>query len=132
MFEFTSKARVFEKRFEAFSSIEQPPKLDYKDYVAGSDFSKVQPMDLIQSTAECFSASKAYVDRLLAQLPVIGTDFAAMQEDELRRLAKVCVGNSVYLQKLKQAIGSKDDDTATGKITSETSTHKQFCTFKIN
>jgi hypothetical protein len=133
IFEFTSKERIFEKRFEAFEAIPQPPPLRYADYVAGSDFSKVPPKDLIESTSECFQAAKAYVDRLATQSQTISSEFLLLQEDELKLFTKVIVGNSVYVLKLRQKVnaataGSKSSE----RVEFDTETHSQFCTIKIS
>ena len=130
-FEFTPLRRIFEKRFEAFAAIPQPPPLSYDDYLQGSDFSKVSQNELLASTSECFSASKSMVDKLLAQQSTIDKDYLSMQEAELRRLAKVCIGNSVYVQKLKQKV---DENTgkADATVDIDVDTHNQFCTVKIS
>lgn len=132
IFEFTSQERIFEKRFEAFESIPQPPPLCYADYVAGSDFSKVPPKELIESTAECFQAAKAYIDRLTSQSQPISAEFLGLHEDELKRLTKVIVGNSVYAQKLRQKVHSDTTGVKDGeRIECDLETHRQFCTIKI-
>uniref|UniRef100_A0A6U9WSR9 Uncharacterized protein n=1 Tax=Pseudo-nitzschia australis TaxID=44445 RepID=A0A6U9WSR9_9STRA len=128
-YEFTTNERIFEKRFELFSSIQQPPPLSYEDYLSGSDFSKVPQSDLIASTADSFLLSKSMIDRLLSQVPLIDPDFLSVQEEELRQLAKVCVGNSIYLQKLIQVIKEKGESKA--RVTIDTNTNRQFCTIKI-
>lgn len=130
-YEFTSNERIFEKRFEAFAGIQQPPPLNYEDYVKGSDFSKVTQKDLLSSTAECFTMSKSMVDRLLTQIQLIDSNYLPIQVDELNQLAKVCIGNSIYLQKLQQVIdigGGK----AKPKVVLDLKTHNQFCTIKIS
>ncbi|KAL9189153.1 hypothetical protein ACHAXT_011643 [Thalassiosira profunda] len=62
---FTTHETRFERRFEAFGSLPQPPPLSYEDYVRGSDFSAVQSKDLLFSAKECFRAGKSIVDSLL-------------------------------------------------------------------
>eukprot|EP00536_Pseudo-nitzschia_multiseries_P013959 jgi/Psemu1/310418/fgenesh1_kg.636_\ len=128
-YEFTSKQRIFEKRFELFSCIQQPPQLSYEDYLSGSDFSKVPQTDLLASTADSFRLSKSMVDRLLAQVPLIDADYLPVQVEELRQLAKVCVGNSIYLQRLIQMIKGNEESKA--QVTIDTHTNGQFCTIKI-
>jgi hypothetical protein len=130
-YEFTSKERIFQKRFEAFEGIQQPPSLLYDDYVQGSDFSKVAQNDLLMSTSECFNASKTMVDKLLSQMPGVDTDYIPMRDNELRRLAKVCIGNSVYVQKLKQKVGNADGQ-AEGDSVFDLETHNHYCTVKIS
>jgi hypothetical protein len=130
-YEFTSEERIFEKRFEAFLAVQQPPPLQYNDYLQGSDFSKVPQNDLLVSTSECFNTSKAYVDKLIAQIPTMDIDFLPMQENELRRLAKVSIGNSIYVQKLRQKVDATTGK-ADGAVSFDVETHNQFCTMKIN
>eukprot|EP00539_Tryblionella_compressa_P001162 CAMPEP_0178733116 /NCGR_PEP_ID=MMETSP0744-20121128/622_1 /TAXON_ID=913974 /ORGANISM="Nitzschia punctata, Strain CCMP561" /LENGTH=225 /DNA_ID=CAMNT_0020385275 /DNA_START=183 /DNA_END=860 /DNA_ORIENTATION=- len=127
-YEFTSNQRIFEKRYEPFAAIQQPPPLSYDDYLKGSDFSKVPQKDLLASTSECFNVSKSMIEKLLAQIPTTDPSYLPIQEDELRQLAKVCVGNSIYLQKLKQIIG---EGTTKASVSIDVNTNKQFCTIKI-
>lgn len=69
------------------------------------------------------------VDKLLKQAESGDSDFLSVGESELRKLAKVCVGNSVYIHKLKQQILS--DGKASGDVLFDLETHSQFCTIKI-
>ena len=128
-FEFTSKERIFEKRFEAFAPIQQPPPLFYDDFLQGSDFSKVPQSDLLASTSECFNVSKSMVDKLLSQLSSLDAVFISVQEADLRCLAKVCIGNSVYLQKLRQTVQS--NGKASVGVSFDLDTHGEFCTIKL-
>eukprot|EP00934_Nitzschia_sp_Nitz4_P001702 Nitzschia sp. Nitz4//scaffold182_size44100//14566//16872//NITZ4_007251-RA/size44100-augustus-gene-0.19-mRNA-1//1//CDS//3329539556//1702//frame0 len=121
--QFTSKKRIFEKRFEALGLIQQPPLLEYSDFLSGSDFSKVSAEDLVASAGECFDAAKLYVEKLLVQWKSTDEDFRTMSEEDLRSLTKVCFGNGIYLQKLKKS--------PEGKVTFDTTSHKEFCTIKI-
>lgn len=120
---------MFQKRFEVFSNIQQPPPLSYDDFVQGSDFARVSQADLLFSTAECFKSSKASTSKLLALLPSIDPNHLSMTKDELNQIAKVCVGNSVYVQKMKQVVSTKE-----GKVESvsfEFASNKQFCMVKL-
>jgi hypothetical protein len=128
-YEFTTNQRIFEKRFEVFLGIQQPPPLSYEDYMKGSDFSKVTQKDLLASTADSFRLSKSTIDRLLVQIPLIDPDYLPAKEEELRQLAKVCVGNSIYIQKLMQLIHGKEESNA--RVTIDTTTNCEFCTIKI-
>lgn len=129
-YEFTSNDRIFEKRFEGFAAILQPPPLSYEDYEKGSDFSNVSQKDLLLSTADCFNTSKSMVDRLLTQRHLIDANYLPIQADELHKLSKVCLGNSIYLQKLKQIIDSGEN--AKPSVVLDMKTHTQFCTIKIS
>jgi hypothetical protein len=88
--------------------------------------------DLLMSTSECFNASKTMVDKLLSQMPGVDTDYIPMRDNELRRLAKVCIGNSVYVQKLKQKVGNADGQKAEGDSVFDLETHNHYCTVKIS
>jgi len=129
-YEFTTNQRIFEKRFEVFSGIIQPPPLGYEDYLKGSDFSKVSQRDLLASTGDSFRMSKSMIERLLTQIPLIDPNYLPAQEAELKQLAKVCVGNSIYLQKLIQVIDGKGESEA--RIAIDTTTNSEFCTIKIH
>ena len=129
-YEFTTNRRIFEMRFEIFAAIQQPPSLSYDDYMKGSDFSEVSQKDLLASTADTFRLTKGMIDRLLVQIPGIDSNYLPAQEEELRQLAKVCVGNSIYLQKLIRIIEGKGESKA--RVTIDTKTSNQFCTIKID
>lgn len=108
-FQFTKAEKVFQKRFEAFAAIQQPPPLTYDDFVQGSNFANVSQNDLLFSTAECFKSSKATTGQITSLLATIDGDFFSMTKEELGQIAKVCVGNSVYVHMMKQLVekGSK-------------------------
>lgn len=111
--------------------IQQPPLLHYADYVAGSDFSKVPPQDLLASTSECFQAARTYVDRLLAQSQSIPEQYRALQNDEINRLAKATIGNAVFVLKLQQKVDSGLPASAKGNVEFDLETHNHFCTIRI-
>ena len=120
-------------RFRPFESIPQPPPLRYEDYLAGSDFSNVLPDDLQKATAECFQASKSYLDHLNAEVDSIAEEYRAIDKDELKQLAKVAVGNSVYLLKLQQKLKSRQaDGRVEATIEIDADSHKRFCTIKVS
>jgi len=129
-YEFTSLEKIFEKRFEMFQSVQQPPPLSYSDYLEGSNFSRVPQNELVQSTAEWFQSCKTTVDRLLASTSTIDPDYAPMQEHEIRSLLKVCVGNSVYVRKLQQLIENPLDKPV--QVDFDYSVSKEFCTIKLS
>lgn len=123
---FTSHERRFEKRFEAFGAVSQPPSLTYDDFLQGSNFSSVSREDLLASVTESFKSSKSDVDKLMKQMDSVEAKFLPIKESELRNLVKVCVGNSVFAQKLLQ---TKEGEC--GKVEFDLETHKQFCAIKI-
>lgn len=127
-FEFTSYEIRFAKRFQPFACVVTPAPLGYKDFLIGSDFSRVKQSDLLNATAESFTNAKATVDGLLGNKQVDRKDMSTT-EDELRSLAKVCVGNSVYLMKLIRQID--EGANATGTVEFDFSSHDEFCIVKL-
>jgi hypothetical protein len=130
-YEFTSKERIFQKRFEAFQIIPQPPPLTYADYRQGADFSKVDQRELLQSTSECFKSSKVLVDKLESQMATIDSDYLSIRGKDLRQFAKVAIGNSVYVQKLTQLVGEENGKTER-EVSIDIDSPIQFCTIKIS
>lgn len=120
---------MFKKRFEAFSAVPQPPPLTHDDYRQGTDFAAVTQGDLMASITECFKASKSDIDVLTKQIEIVDADFAPIRESELRSFTKVCIGNSVFAQKLMILVSK--DGKGSGKVSFDFETHKQFCTIKI-
>lgn len=53
----------------------------------------------------------------------------SVTEDELKSLAKVCVGNSVYLMKLTQQVGN--GGTASGSVEFDFEANDEFCIIKL-
>jgi hypothetical protein len=129
-FQFTTAEKVFRKRFEAFTGIQQPPPLTYNDFVQGCSFARVSQNDLLASTGECFKASKANVGKVLAGLQALDASLLSMTREDLNQIAKVCVGNSVYLQKLRQAISSQDG-TWKPRALFDFDANCEFCTIKV-
>uniref|UniRef100_A0A7R9WS97 NAA35-like TPR repeats domain-containing protein n=1 Tax=Craspedostauros australis TaxID=1486917 RepID=A0A7R9WS97_9STRA len=127
-YEFTTPGKVFAKRFEAFGAIQHPPPLVYNDFVKGSDFHKVAQNDLIVSATECFQSSKATADKLVQHTKRIDAQFGSAQTEELRRLVKVSVSGSIYLQRLRQKIASSSPDAT---VTFDFDTHKHYCIIKL-
>ena len=137
---FTTHKRMFEKRFDVFSDLPQPPSLSYDDYKRGSDFSAVNSKDLIASTKECFRAAKSCVDRLLevilphdtTVIPVITEQrknedlYISIRREEIMALAKVCVSNSLFLLKLETA--TTNNKSPSEKVALVFSSHKEYFT----
>ena len=131
VYEFTSLKKRFEKRFESLFVIETPPALTYDDFQQGYSFESVTPPEVISSASECFKAGKAVTDSLLSQV-LDEKDHSLdlpISRSELMNLAKVCVGNSVYLHKLLQQV--KGGGKATGKAVIGFDVHNTFATIKI-
>ena len=133
-FEFTSLERIFDKRFEIFQSIRQPPPLSYAHYLEGNDFSRVPALDLIQSVSEGFQYCRAAIDQILKDSwspspPKLEAKYAFMAEAELRSLLKVCIGNSVYVQKLRQLVEAGEASSA--NVTFDFDSHCEFCIIKV-
>lgn len=106
-----------------------PAPLGYKDYLIGSDFTKVKQSDLLAATAESFKEAKATVDGLLTKYKQIDSNACSVSEEELRSLARVSVGNSVYLMKLSQQVSN--GGTASGKVEFDFGTNDEFCIIKL-
>lgn len=104
-----------------------PAPLTYSDFLVGSDFSTVKQADLLSATTESFSAAKVTVVDMLAKCEAF--DLIAMKEEELKSLAKVCVGNAVYVVKLSQQV--RGEEKASGKVVFDFETNSEFCIIKI-
>lgn len=130
-FEFTTLERIFEKRFEVFGAIRQPPPLSYQNFLEGNDFSQVPSNDLLQTVSEGFQYCRASIEHILqdAVRQTIDPMYAVMPEVELRSLLKVCIGNSVYVQKLRQIV--EGGGAATAKAVFDFESHSQFCIIKV-
>jgi Mak10 subunit, NatC N(alpha)-terminal acetyltransferase len=139
---FTSLERIFCKRFQVFQSIRHPPALTFGDYLEGSNASSVSLADIVQSTVEVFHSCKAAIDRLLTEYyndtssTKIDPMYAPLQEDEVRGLLKVCVGNSVYLMRLQQLLRPSSSTTSEKKVKVKVDfdfdAHKEFCIIKLS
>jgi hypothetical protein len=101
--------------------------LTFNDFLVGSDFSRVKQADLLSATTESFSAAKGTVNDMVAKYKAF--DSVSVKEEELKSLAKVCVGNSVYVTKLSQQI--KGGEKASGKVVFDFETNSEFCMIKI-
>ena len=131
-YEFTSERKIFDKRFEIFSVIQQPPPLSYDDFMKGTDFENITSQDLIASTEECFMAGKSFVDRMAQLAPTIDVDFLTVKPEELNRIGKVCFGNKIYIQKLKQIILEKKDGVNhSASVSIDNKAHSQYCTLVV-
>lgn len=128
-FHFTTHEIRFAKRFQPFACVTTPAPLTYNDYLVGSDFTSVKQADLLTATAESFREAKATVDGLLTKYQQIDSYACPVSEKELKSLAKVCVGNSVYLMKLSQQVS--DGGTASGKVEFDFETNDEFCIIKL-
>lgn len=132
-FEFTSMEKIFDKRFDIFGGIQQPPPLTYQDFVDGNDFSNVPQNELLQTISEGFRLCRTFFDQILQDAnykPAMDSLYAPVSESELRALMKVCLGNSVYVQKLRQMIDN--GDFASAKTVIDFSSHDQFCILKVS
>lgn len=130
IYEFTSHAERFRKRFDPFAGILQPPPLTYDDFMMGSDFTGVTSMDLLASTAECFKQCKIIVDDLSETLLAIGPDDINERDENLRKSRKISVGNSAFVMRLTQMI-DKGSRTGSEKVVFDFGENAEFCTIKI-
>ncbi|KAL3924307.1 MAG: hypothetical protein SGILL_001126 [Bacillariaceae sp.] len=129
-FEFTSKEKIFLKRFESFIGIHQPPLLTYKDFELGTDATKLSQKHLVASSKESFSASKSMLEKALTLMEKLDPDYLPMSVEEMKQLSKVCLGNSIYLQRLVQV--STGDGASAATISVDTKTNKCFCIVKLS
>lgn len=128
----------FEKRFEPFLHIVQPPPLTYDDFQSGSDFSNVPQSDLLSSTLECFKRAKTMLDKITTTVAELEErrqgDNNVLSSDEIRAWQKISVGNSVFLMKLTQLVQDKKSAAAAAsatKVTFDFNTDAQYCIIKL-
>ena len=138
---FTTHKMRFEKRFEDYCALPQPPHLSYDDYASGSDFSAVNNRDLIAAASDSFRSAKSAVDRLLEVILPNDTTTASITENrtnddlfipirraEIMALAKVCVSNSLFLLKLETASNGQSQNE---KASLAFNAHTGYCTVSI-
>ena len=154
-YKFTSHAQRFQKRFELFAQCQlpQPPVLSYNDYLQGSDFSQVSSEDLILSASDCFKSAKHVIDKILETMNLYEHEHQRQQQtyknnekdeksiyqmmqqpiqkEEVMRLAKVCVGNSLFLHQFHQLNHNNSKKMETKKVVLDFTVHDQFCTIKL-
>jgi hypothetical protein len=128
-YEFTSHEIRFAKRFQPFACVGTPAPLAYRDFLVGSDFTNVKQADLLAATADSFTSAKATVDRLLTKYKQLDPNNCPVTEEELRNLAKVCVGNSIYVMKLTRDVNG--EGTASGMVKFDFDANPEFCIIKI-
>ena len=122
----------FQKRFHSFRFIHQPRLLTFDDFLAGSDFSSVSANTLLTSTAGCFKTCRAIIDAILKRhLPTIDPEYSAVKKEEALSLVKVCVGNSLFLHKLCQAV-DEGGGMASHNASFDFKVHKQFCSISLS
>ena len=142
---FTTHQQRFEKRFEVFHALPQPPSLSYEDYVKGSDFSAVASEDLLSSAADCFRSAKGAVDSLLnviVSLEECAEDdainltrrdddmYISIRRQEILQIAKVCVTNSLSLHKMA-SMESSELSSQNRQVSLAYKAHKHYCTLII-
>ena len=109
--EFTSNEINFQKRFESFYQIHQPPVLRYDDFVQGSDYSSIDAKLLISSTMDLFKDCRVQWTKLKKMLEdkTIEMDYSCITMDDINNGIKVCVTNSLHLLKLSKFILEKKE-----------------------
>ena len=127
-YRFTSSRRIFDKRFEAFDGIPQPPRLSHDDYLQGSDSTEATHLELLLSASETFKNAKSVLDQLLIILDDTQRNgplnFAHVTRDQVLSLVKVSISNSLFLLKLK----SRSDSS---KVAFDFTLNAHFCVFKF-
>jgi hypothetical protein len=148
-FEFTSYEQIFKKRFESFQSIEQPPLLSYEDYVVGIDSTSVSTMDLIQIVTDGYQYCRTMIDEMIHDTIEHSIDpyYVSMSINDLKSLLKVCIGNTVYVQRVRQIydkskmngkgniagsnMNTNDEPILHAKAIFDFESHNQFCIIKV-
>ena len=128
-YKFTTHRERFQKRFESFQLIKQPPPLIYDDFLKGSDFSAVSQDELLTSTTDCFKATKSAIDKILVQIGEIDANYCSIRKDDAMKLAKVCIGNLLFLHKFSCNIHTNDSRSFEVKF--DFAAHKQFCSIQL-
>ena len=85
------------------------------------------------SAAECFRLAKSLVDKLLLAFSVGKTsddEVLVVTKEEVMKLAKVCVGNSLFLHKISRS-EEKEKKGEKLKVELDWPVHHQFCSIKI-
>jgi hypothetical protein len=140
IFEFTSLKRIFMKRFDIFHSIHQPPPLFFEDYIDGIDATSVSTVTLIQIVSEGYKSCRTMIDEMISDIidHDIDSFYVTMPTLELRALMKVCVGNMVYVQRVRQLLEKTNGNTTLSTFTSinakatfDFDSHNQFCIIKV-
>ena len=110
-YEFTSNEINFQKRFESFHQIHQPPALRHDDFVQGSDYSSIDAKLLISSTMDLFKDCREQWTKLKKMLEdkTIDMDYSCVTMDDIKNGIKVCVTNSLHLLKLSKFILEKKE-----------------------
>merc|ERR1711862_833487 len=129
----------FIRHFEPYTLFQQPPHLQYDDFLQGTDYTNVTPINLISSASECFKTSKLLADKLLTFLNNNNNDntdlfLLPLSKDELISLVKVCVGNLLYLHILNQQVTKTTKKNMEEKkiiVKFDFDTHRQFCIIQI-
>jgi hypothetical protein len=105
-YKFTSNEINFQKRFESFDQIHQPPALKYTDFVQGSDYSSIDTTFLVSSTMNTFKECRAEFTKLkkLLKDQTIEMGYSCVTLEDIHNGIKVCVSNSLHLLKLSQFI----------------------------
>lgn len=104
--------------------------MKYDDFIQGSDFSTVSQLDLISSARECFKSAKATIDNLLDKINKVDELYLAMRKEEIMKLAKVCIGNQLYLHKLLMQV-QNGGDISGSVMKIDFNTHDQFCSITL-
>jgi Mak10 subunit, NatC N(alpha)-terminal acetyltransferase len=146
-FEFTSYQQIFVKRFELFRSIQQPPVLSYEDYKDGIDSTTISTLNLIQILSDGYQYCRTMIDEMITDMIDHSIDpyFVSMPITELKSLIKICIGNMVYVQRVRQLLEKSkmkySGDNHNSDINNEPiinanaifdfDSHKQFCIIKV-
>jgi hypothetical protein len=133
---FTSNEINFQKRFESFDQIPQPPALKYNDFVQGSDYSSIDPKFLVSSTMDTFKECRVQFTNLKKMLEdgTIEMTYSCVTMDDIHNGIKVCVTNSLHLLKLSQynIVEKNPIDLPKKAVTYQFDIDARYCCIHIN
>jgi hypothetical protein len=129
-YKFTTHEIIFQKRFQPFSAIRQPPPLTYDDYQRGTDFMSVQPEELIASATECFKSARTVLENIGIMCEGIDTEYRIMTRSDQMKITRICVSNSIFLMKLGQLGSGKKANQM--KVSIDKVTHPGFCSISFS
>ena len=131
-YEFTTTKKIFHTRFECLHQFNQPPPLTYDDFQKGTDFSSVSSNGLIASATDCFKTCRSVLDEMTKKLDTNNTTFGVnygMSREEIKKVTKVCIANSLALLKLSQSITRGEIGLC--KVEFDFTTHKKYCSINV-
>lgn len=75
----------YEHRFSPFYQVQRPAPITYENYIKSADYSKLSPLELLESGQEHLNACKKVIESTL-KMPKL----SIYHQNELEALLKVC------------------------------------------